>query len=333
LLSKSPEQNLAHEWARPAVAILDQISCLAGVFERRAAESGNDNAKRQAHEEVAWQLDFALSQVYRSLSAIVHWRARRTKCVDLLCPVTRSAIGDSSEAEILIRRYQELFPEDSRDSDGSVGPDSFPDQLAWEAWERMEVLDRVADEFPDHVATAARQMPGWPMLVRRHNANQARFRELADRFQLGKDYPLDASKKARFRADTPMVRYLENLVCRVNVIRELSQRFEYASVEEEKEDLRSRWYWKEKTVGEEVLEVALALRKLPPLTKATSSEWAEKALVPNILVTDARDHANCEEPALRAIARQKDVKSAAMFRSRLLAAVSATLKRLARPAE
>ena len=75
-----------------------------------------------------------------------------------------------------------------------------------------------------------------------------------------------------------------------------------------------------------------ALPHLPPLTKTTASEWTEKVLVPLILVTDARDWANCTEPVLQKIARQKGVKSKATFRSRLLSAVSATLERLARPA-
>ena len=51
-----------------------------------------------------------------------------------------------------------------------------------------------------------------------------------------------------------------------------------------------------------------------------------------ILITDARDYAHCTEPVLQKIAQQKGVKSRATFKSRLLAAVAATLHRLARPA-
>jgi hypothetical protein len=68
------------------------------------------------------------------------------------------------------------------------------------------------------------------------------------------------------------------------------------------------------------------------LTKAAAAQWAEKAVVPLILVTDARDWKNCADPALQAVAKQKGVKSRATFKSRLLSAVSATLRRLARPA-
>jgi hypothetical protein len=64
----------------------------------------------------------------------------------------------------------------------------------------------------------------------------------------------------------------------------------------------------------------------------TAAQWAEKAIVPLILATDARDYENCNEPVLQKIAKQKGVKSRAIFKSRLLSAVTATLRRLARPA-
>jgi hypothetical protein len=84
--------------------------------------------------------------------------------------------------------------------------------------------------------------------------------------------------------------------------------------------------------SDDVVEALLAVPSLPLLTKATAIQWAEKALVPLIMATDARDWKNCQEPALRTIARQAGVKSRATFKSRLLSAVSASARRLARPA-
>lgn len=92
------------------------------------------------------------------------------------------------------------------------------------------------------------------------------------------------------------------------------------------------WWWPEDKPGEEELAALRAARQLPHLNKDTAIEWAEKALVPLILATDARDWENCKEPVLQKIAKQKGVKSRATFKSRLLAAVTATLRRLARPA-
>jgi hypothetical protein len=54
--------------------------------------------------------------------------------------------------------------------------------------------------------------------------------------------------------------------------------------------------------------------------------------VPLILANSACDFKSGVEPVLQNIARQKGVKSRATFKSRLLAAVTATLRRLARPA-
>jgi hypothetical protein len=131
-----------------------------------------------------------------------------------------------------------------------------------------------------------------------------------------------------------MVKYVERLVCRVESVRSLGWEVEFTSVEDERERVRSWLHWENLPRGDDVVEVARAFPRLPPLTKATARDWARKALVPYILVTDARDWTKCVVPALRGIAGQKNPKkSGAIFKSRLLAAVSATLKRLSRPVE
>jgi hypothetical protein len=48
------------------------------------------------------------------------------------------------------------------------------------------------------------------------------------------------------------------------------------------------------------------------------------------MLTDGADWQNCQEPALKAIVRQRAVKSQAAFESHLLTTVSPTLRRLAR---
>ena len=206
--------------------------------------------------------------------------------------------------------------------------------FTWDTYQRVAALDRLAEEFPMNIRTAARQMHGWPMLIHRHTNNPTHFQELAARLELGVDYPLDASEGARFRPNTPMVRYLDVLVCNVNCVRSVTANQTDATLEKERKALRS-WWWNAvpgEPPGDEVVEALRAVPKLPPLTKATAMEWTEKTLVPIILATGAHDWKNCEEPALQAIARQKGVKSRATFKSRLLSAVSATLRRLARPA-
>ena len=199
--------------------------------------------------------------------------------------------------------------------------------------------DRLADEFPDIVRYAARRMHAWPMLVHRHTNNRRRFNQLADRLELGVEHPTDASESARFRPDTPLVRYLEPVIYRLHLFYYGSEfdhgsaDLEFESMEAENESIGRSWrQWPEDLPGEDILRVLRAARRLPPLTKATAAQWAEKAIVPLILVTDASDWANCTEPVLQKITKQKGVKSRATFKSRLLSAVTATLRRLARPA-
>ena len=176
-------------------------------------------------------------------------------------------------------------------------------------------------------------MHAWPMLVHRHTNNEKRFKELAARLELGVDYPTDASEGARFRPNTPLVRYLDPLICQIHYVQRMTS---YSTRETEEKERESLGFWwrdvQDEQPSDEVVAALRAVPQLPPLTKATAVEWAEKAIVPLILVTDARDYENCTEPVLQKIAKQKGVKSKATFKSRLLAAVTATLRRLARPA-
>jgi hypothetical protein len=171
------------------------------------------------------------------------------------------------------------------------------------------------------------------MLRQRHSDNRARFETLAERLNLGLNYPLDASRSARFRPDTPLVRYLDPLVYRLHSFFNITRGREYDSEEAEKKDLATYWrHWTEDLPGDQVIKVLRDVRRLPPLTKSTAHEWAKKAVVPLILATDALNYSNCTQPALKAIAGQRGVKSPATFKSRLLAAVIPTLRSMARPA-
>jgi hypothetical protein len=333
-LARLPDNALAAELVKPVWAIFNQIENAAtGCGKALKAEALTDPAQRAELEQVREQLDFALALVLRQLSCLVRSRAETTQCRDLLCDaIGLLGIGDGPAAARWLRRWQQEFPENNREADGTMSPESFPDLFAWEAYQRIAALDELADEFPEQLQMAAKQMHAWPMLMHRHTDNRRRFEELAEKLQLGAEYPLDASAGARFRPDTPMVRYLDPRVCRLNFVRTAMADTEWKTEEQESESLR--WWWGgslAKLPGDEVLPVLRRLRDLPPLTKATASQWAEKAVVPMILATDARDWRQCAEPVLQRIANQRGVKSRATFKSRLLAAVAATLRRRARP--
>jgi hypothetical protein len=332
-LAQSEENILARELTAPFRAVVKQIKEAIIDFSRPLYhKTVKDSKKRAEYENALWQLDFALALMLRDISTLAYFRAKRTKCSDLLIDVASHMIK-GPEAADLIRRYQKDFPEDGCYDNGMLVDGGFPETFAWDTYCRVEELDRMADSFPEHVKMAARRMHGWPMLAHRHTNNRKRFKELAERLELGIEYPLDATDGARFRPDTPLVRYLDPLVCKLVYVRNLTANETYETVEDETESLRFWWGdCQEERPTDEEISVGRALIKLPPLTKNTANAWAEKAVVPAIMVGDARDWKNCEEPVLQRIAKQKGVKSRATFKSRLLSAVSSTLRRLARPA-
>jgi hypothetical protein len=332
-LAGMPDNTLAGELAGPVLALFKQIDEAAMHFYRPLYQKKiSDPAMQAEHEKILWQLDFALALILRQLPVMARFRARSTQCSDLLCEVI-GGMSRSSEVAQLIRRWQKEFPEDERDTDGSPIDGGFPGQFAWDTYQRVEDLDRLVDEFPDYIRMEAREMHGWPMLAQRHTNNNRRFKELAARLELGVKYPLDASEGARFRPDTPMVRYLDPLIFKLLYVQRMVSYSTHESEEKKRESLR-QWWWdgQNERPDDEVVAALRALPHLPPLTKTTAIKWTEKAVVPVILATVARDWKNCDEPVLQKIAKQKGVKSKATFKSRLLSAVSATLERLARPA-
>jgi hypothetical protein len=330
-LAKMSENNeLARELAAPVWAILKEINDATMFFYRPLFQKVIEKPEKVAeYENILWQLDFALALILRRFSHLVRFRAKKTKCPDLLCDAICEMLRGAEPAK-LISRWQAEFPEEGENNENPF-EGSFPESFAWKTYESVQALDRLADEFPNHVKFAARRMHGWPMLVHRHTNNKKRFQQIATRFELGVEYPLDASEGARFRPNTPLVRYVDGWIFKLNYVWEMVKDETYKTVDEERKTLRS-WLWEvqDEDPTDEQLGVALAIKQLPPLTKATANEWVEKVLVPLIMVTDAGDWKNCREPALQTIARQRGVKSRATFKSRLFAAVSATLRRLAR---
>jgi hypothetical protein len=328
-LSKLPDNTLASELAAPITAILQQISKITppceGTLRRKDEKSVamHDTAKR-----ILEQIDLAFGFIQRNLNHQLRFRSEVTTDSDFLCEALYADTHAGRRVARMIRHHYQSHPEEMEDEEGG-----FIGDFAWDVYQRVVELDKLADEFPKQVGWAARQMNAWPVLMHRHTNNRHRFRQLADRLELGVEYPLDASEGARFRPDTPMVLYLDPLVHRLH-----SFVWDCAYLENSESPETDKWMarewskWPEELPGEDVLQILRLVGQLPPLTKATAVQWAEKTIVPLILATDASDWKNCAEPALQAIARQKGVKSRATFKSRLLSAVSATLRRLARPA-
>jgi len=334
-LANEPGISLAGELSMPVVAILKQIEKVSvfceGVLRHKEEKfvAMHANVKRILEE-----IDVALTMISRNFLHRLQSRGAVTQYTDLLCEVIHGmVIAYGMKPAELLRRYQKLTPQDGLDEDGSLTEGSFIESFARDVYQRVKALDKLADEFPDEMRFAARRMHAWPMLMHRHTSNRRRFEQLADRLELGADYPVDAGNGARFRPDTPMIRYLDPLIYRLHVMCWELGDMQFDSIKTEQSMLLQVWLdWPDEPPGEEVLSPLRAARQLPRLTKAKASQWAEKVLVPLILATDARDWQHCTEPVLQKIAGQIGVKSRATFKSRLQSAVSATLRRLARPA-
>lgn len=324
----------ANEWAAPAVSTIELLNqglqFLQIYCEARPNMATKERARYEALED---KLDRAAVMIFREMRAVLYARKFRTRSVDLMLDILHFDIGDGPAADVMLRHMQKNFRKIDQTDAGEIDSENTIASFAWDTYNRVALLDALADEFPDHVRSVARQMHAWPILRHRHTTGDAHFAQLAERLQLGAEYPLDTGKAARFRPDSPMVRYLDTLVPRINLIRSHCIRHHSTT---EREILH--WWRLDQTHGTEVVTLTPAaiealrhLKTLPVLTKATAPVWTRECVVPLIMETDARGAGPYTEPALEQIRRQRDIKSRAVFESRLESAVAKTLRSLARP--
>jgi hypothetical protein len=215
--------------------------------------------------------------------------------------------------------------------------ESTVESFAWDTVQRVVRLAELCKRYPAQMRNVARQLLTWPVMSSMpYLAGGDTWDDYVD-LELGRDYPLDTSSRSRIHHDSVMGRYLTQWIERLHEFR-LAIRFRPQEVsgqaKPDEETIRRCWGSEhEPEPGPKIVAVLRVVLTLPALTKATSHKWSQRALVPLIMLSDAgSDETTCREPALQAIWRQKGVKSAGTFRSRLFSAVCPMVRKRARPA-
>jgi hypothetical protein len=333
LLLKRDPDVLSQEWAAPAIKSLELIGQALYILEIHPKIGKDVTAKSKANmTALAERLDLAVAMIKRQLNQIEYHRTYLTRNDDLLLSIFGDRTGRGPEAVEMLRHIQKASPHVDCLSDGDLDSENTVAGFAWDTYLRVALLDQLVEEFPRHIAPVARQMRAWPVLRHRHTSADARFDTIAERLALGADYPLDTRKAARFRPDSPMVRYLDGLIPRLNFVRDYCRRHNTSN----EKALRHCWsidqsrIEQEKGLSRESLDALRRLKDLPPLAKSTATIWTKTAIVPWVLATDASGPGPYAQRAIEQIRAQRDIKSRAIFRSRLESKISKTLRSLAK---
>ena len=327
--ANEPDSFLARELSAPARAITNAIGCVAVAVEAAAKAAGDAKREdwRDATARVLDQLDFALALILRNLGPLVRMRARLSKHTELLCDTITNGLH-AGETVRLIERLHSLQP--GAEAFKNDRENSFA-TFAWDVANLVDDLDRLVESRADYLKPAGRDMNAWPILRFRHNDGKGRFEAVADAVELGADHPLDTSKDASFRPETPMVRYLNEVVWLFHCVRDYVAAIKSWCPDETQAVQQYFSGSEEETLQPKVIEAVRSCISLPELRKSNAPDWARVAVLPYVIARDARGPATCMEPALKAIWNQNGVKSPATFKSRLMPQVIRTLTSLARP--
>lgn len=211
-----------------------------------------------------------------------------------------------------------------------AGGDGLVSTLIRNACHSVELLERLVKKYPEAVAREARYHDCWPVL-RRPQDRAVRESPAGD--VLGKRYPLDSEAVLHAARKGSLRSYLTPLVLCLSYNHSFSELAGRERLKAAKAVVKGRanpWDLPFGVCPPLAAEVLLSAADLPPLRKASAVQWAEKLVVPFIMVTDAANLEALKEPALKAIGKQRGVKSMKTFRSRLLDAVRRELPRMAR---
>ncbi len=330
---RSPEEEAVATLLESMTDTLREIVHLLAVGDRLgAAEELPDNSPSRRTATKRDGIDVQLSRFRIGVNSLISLRASTSWCSDLLVDESMSALGDGPKALRLMRQQYSQFG-DERHADGTLPPDSFPHFFVWDTYLRVLALSELADEYPDHVRTAAALMDGWPMVVRHHLKHEDEFQRLTGLLGVGSEYPFDVSPRRKRGSGTLLFQYLEPIVFMFHRFRATyPTRKSKDEAQEFVRRVRFELDGDDRTEGEipeAVLAAFRAALKLPPLTCVSAAAWSHKILVPYILATEIIDRSRAI-PVLRNIWRHRAVKSIPTFRSRLESAVTDTLRRYGR---
>ena len=162
-------------------------------------------------------MDQEFAHFAMGIACILRVRAEYSYNADLLFTAQTAADGDGHDALRIMRRCEKVCGDPGEDP----LPGTFPESFAWQTYLRVSLLADLAAEFPKHIRHGARQMHGWPMIVSHHCDCRPEFERIAAALEVGRQFPLDVSPRRKRGTESPMLRFLEPLIGRLHVLREV----------------------------------------------------------------------------------------------------------------
>lgn len=279
---KVPHEKLLQMEDFPRIVrfICNRLTKVTGFWLGLQRQATRKDLRKAAAEELE-KIDFTLALMARELSTLCRIRAKESNSADLVCDVITATLGGFDELPAVWRQYERLSGADWGDPyDACTWGYHLPAALSV----GINFFLKLCEEHPEHFRLWASEKPYLPMLVFRNvSAYRDRFSRLADSLNLGANCPINVSERAMFRfTDSP----INALV--FDVLMVFMEAFEWIDWAHKTDPVKQ--IGKGATFEDLLIEYArmpreehglfMSVRKLKPLTKTSSREWAEKAVIP-----------------------------------------------------
>jgi len=231
--------------------------------------------------------DEALGCMLRGMTWNARLRVERSRSIELLFWAIGDALAGIKQLPALFEQVERVGDPDEFNPDE---PGTFPFQLVESLVDLLTYLEDQCERRPERFRLIARELPHWPFLVTPHRAGyRKRFDRIAGAnfIGLGTECPLDTSRRAMYRLQTPVCGLLWEEIFRdwlnvsagVRAVRcAAKKRNQIVDVKVVEKEIQSAI--DHCCVNDAERVIFRTAFGLPDLCKRTAREWADKFVIP-----------------------------------------------------
>ncbi len=244
--------------------------------------------QRRVLQEASEKADERFSLALDRPGGVLPLLAKTSQSTELLCNLVGNFLSLGKSFPELLKRYEQVSGEDMTEA-----PDGFVFRFAEMMVSLTQFLEADCQKHPERYRYLAQDLPYWPALVFRHKAaNNHLFAKsgsgalpVADLIELGRDCPINISGKANYSLQTPINAYLWKILQAFQVGHRTIGWFREEGFKIHRSETEQRFMERVDLISAAEAELYSTTFDLPPLRKSTARVWADRAILPFILLT------------------------------------------------
>jgi hypothetical protein len=254
-----------------------------------AQDSRFSPEQRRILQEASEKADERFSIALDRPGSVLPLLAKTSQSTELLCNLVNNFLILGKAFPQLLERYEKVSGEDMAEA-----PDGFVFRFAEVMVLLTQFLEVDCQKHPERYRHLAQDLPYWPALVFRHKAaNNHLFAKsgsgtlpVADLIELGRDCPINISGTANYSLQTPINAYLWKILQAFQSGHRTVGWFRQEGRKTHRNETEQHFMVRVDLMSDAEAELYSKTFGIPSLRKSTAGIWADRAILPFILLTN-----------------------------------------------